>query len=419
MREGRVRHRAGETVPRDRFGPIVVPTSAVRRSTRHELVDLRKFGFIPGVSGGARGFNQQGDVVTQTADGRDLNQIWGDFQAALAMYNADRDRLFGAITFGVTQPIEDVFQGGDTVDFEEASEFGVPVGIRAALPTYFSLGYLFKWYDLAVRYTMMFLAEATTQQVDSLNNSAVEADNRLMFDKVMKQIFNNVTRVATIQGNNFNVYPIYNGDTVVPPRYKTTVHTAPHTHFLVSGGATVDPGDLADIENHLKHHGYGWREGTTLVLLANSAQVNTIRTFRVATGAAYDFIAAQGAPPWALTEADLLANAGAAPPSQFRGLPVEGRYGPWMVIEDDLIPAGYLVGLASGGDNDARNLVGVREHAQSGLRGLRLVKGPDNDYPLIDSYYLRGFGTGIRQRGAGVVMQIKASGTYDVPSAYA
>jgi hypothetical protein len=50
---------------------------------------------------------------------------------------------------------------------------------------------------------------------------------------------------------------------------------------------------------------------------------------------------------------------------------------------------------------------------------LRLVKGRTPDYPLIDSFYNRGFGTGIRHRGAGVVMQITASGTYTIPAAYA
>jgi hypothetical protein len=52
------------------------------------------------------------------------------------------------------------------------------------------------------------------------------------------------------------------------------------------------------------------------------------------------------------------------------------------------------------------------------LRGLRLVKGAVPDYPLIDSYYQRGFGTGVRQRGGGVVMQVTASGTYTIPAAY-
>src|SRR5262245_59845762 len=113
--------------------------------------DLVSMDIAPVISGGARGFNQVGDVAYTTADGRDLNQVWSDYQAALAMYNAQRDPLMSALTFPVTQTIEDVFQGGDVVDFEKASEFGEPRGIRAALPSYFSLGYSFYWWDVAVR----------------------------------------------------------------------------------------------------------------------------------------------------------------------------------------------------------------------------------------------------------------------------
>jgi hypothetical protein len=52
------------------------------------------------------------------------------------------------------------------------------------------------------------------------------------------------------------------------------------------------------------------------------------------------------------------------------------------------------------------------------MQGLRLVKGANPDYPLIDSFYNRGFGTGVRQRGGAAVMQITASGTYTPPTSY-
>jgi hypothetical protein len=329
------------------------------------------------------------------------------------------------MTFDVTNVIEDVFQGGDTVDFERASEFGVPVGVRAAAPTYFSLGFSFGWWDLAVRYTWQFLADADQRQVDILVDMAMEADNRLMFNHIMSALFDDDTRVAKIEGQNYNVFPLYNGDSTVPPRYKSTVHTAPHTHYLTSGAATVDPGDLTGTGSmyaHLAHHGYSWQEGSVLILMVNSAQMATIRTFRAGVAAAeYDFITSEGAPPWAMTDDDiinLIDRPGAAPPSSWNGLPVSGRYGPWLIIEDDAIPAGYMLGFASGGTLNARNLVGVREHANTGLRGLRLVRGPIPDYPLIQSYYQRGFGTGVRQRGAGVVMQVTVSGTYTEPASY-
>lgn len=366
----------------------------------------------------ARGTNTQGDVLTQTIDGRSLNEIWTEFSRTLDMWNESRSRLVEALTFPVGQPIEDVPQiAGD--DFEEASEFGEPKGIRGG--DYFSMGYDFKWYDLAIRYTWKYLAEATAGQVESLNNMALEADNRLIFSKILRSVFSNVNRAADIRGQNIPVYPFYNGDGTVPPKYKMNVFAGTHTHYITSGAAAIVPADVDDLETHLKHHGYGRQNGSTLILLVNNQELAVMRTWRVATGAAYDFIAATGQPPWLLpTNTGGVVNPqGGAVPTSVNGLPVAGQYGSFLVVEEDYIPPGYVVAFATGGERQATNPIGFREHQNAGLRGLRLVKGRDNDYPLIDSFYQRGFGTGVRHRGAGIVMQITANANYAIPAEYA
>lgn len=378
-----------------------------------ELVEPSLVGIIEMLSGRDRGYNSEGVILTQTVDGRSLNEIWDEFQRTLELNNASRTALVNALTFNVQQPIEDVPQiSGD--DFEEASEYGEPKGITGG--NYFSIGYDFKWYDLAIRYTWKYLAEATAAQVESLNNMAIEADNRLVFVKVLRAIFNNVNRTANIRQQSVTVYPFYNNDGTVPPKYKNNTHSGTHTHYLASGAATVDSGDLDEMETHLVHHGYGRQNGSTLILLCNRAQIATIRTFRVATGSAYDFVPTVGSPPW-LLPTNTGGVVGSTPPAQVSGLTVVGQYGPWLIVEEDYIPPGYMVGLATGGEQNATNPVGVREHQNTGLRGLQLVKGRDSDYPLIDSFYRRGFGTGVRHRGAGVVMQITA-GAFTIPADY-
>jgi hypothetical protein len=151
--------------------------------------------------------------------------------------------------------------------------------------------------------------------------------------------------------------------------------------------------------------------------LVNVTEANTIRGFRVSSGARYDFIPAVGQPGLFLPANQELF--GTQVGAQFRGMNVIGSYGPLLVIEEDYVPPAYIVSLVSGGEANIQNPIGLREHANPGLRGLRLVKGRDNDYPLIDSYYVRGFGTGVRQRGAGLVMQVTANATYAAPTAYA
>lgn len=366
---------------------------------------------------GARGYNTEGDVLTQTIDGRDLNGVWQDFQDAIAAWNAGRSQLVSALTFNVQNPVEDVPQLA-LDDFEEASEFGEPKSIRGG--NFFSLGFDFKWYDVAARFTWKYLAEATAIQVESVHNMVLEADNRLMFQKVLKQLFNNTNKVASIRGNNYTVYPFYNNDGTVPPQFQNTTFTSTHQHYITSGAATVDGQDLVDLEALVSEHGYGALQGSQLILLVNRQQMATIRTFRVSTGSPYDFIAASGGAPWLLptSTGGVVFPQGSAIPSQINGLTVQGAFGPWLIVENGYIPAGYMVGFATGGENQANNPVGIREHQNPALRGLRLVKGRTADYPLIDSFYNRGFGTGIRQRGAGAVMQITAAGSYTIPAAY-
>ena len=390
-----------------------------------EEVTLAKFDMrnafdasVPSNGGYERGTNTEGDVLTQTIDGRDLNEVWREFQAALGAWNAGRSRLVSALTFNVAAPIEDVPQLAMD-DFEEASEFGEPKGIRGG--GFFSLGYDFKWYDIAARFTWKFLAEATAAQVEAVGNQVLEADNRLVFNKVLKSIFNNVNRVADIRNTAVNVYPFYNADGTVTPPFKNYTFNGTHTHYVTSGAATITSGDLDDMETMLVHHGYGRQNGSAMIMLMNRTELATVRSFRVATGASYDFIAGAGQPPWLLPTitGGVVTPQGGGVPAQVNGLQVAGQYGPWSIVEEDYMPPGYIFGFATGGENSATNPVGIREHQNPALRGLRLVKGRTPDYPLIDSFYNRGFGTGIRHRGAGAVMQITAAGAYTIPAAYA
>lgn len=380
-------------------------------------VNLQSLGILPPISGGdtRQGYNDSGDILTQTVDGRDLNELWDDYRQVLELHNEGRDSLLDFFTFPVTDPIETVQQVGDA-SFEKASEYGTPRKIR--LGGYFELGYDFEDYDVGLGFTWKFLRDATQAQTDALTNAVFEADNRLRFEMVMKAIFNNTNRTSTIHQRTIPVYPFYNGDATVPPDYKHNSFTAPHNHYMVSGAATVDSGDLEDLEVQISEHGYGTDAGAELVLMVNRLQGNVIRNFRISTGALYDFIPAQGQPSF-LLPTNTGGIQGTQAPGMRNGLKVLGTYGNWTVIEDGYIPAGYMLGFATGGRLRATNPVGFRQHPNEAFRGLLLVKGRTPDYPLIDAYYMRSFGTGVRHRGAGAVMQIKESGTYDIPAAYA
>jgi hypothetical protein len=381
------------------------------------LVDLQELGIIPGVGGGARGYHAAGDIITQTADGVDINQLWRDYQDMLAAFNSKRDTVLNFLTWRTTKAKEDMFASGTLADFEEATEYGEPVGVRPDR-TSTSLGYMFKWYDLAARFTWMFLADADAQQVDAVANMAAEADNRLVFTQVMKTIFNN-TRRTNKEGTT--VYPFYSGVAGdLPPVYGTTTFADSHNHFVTNNNATLTAVHLDSLQTLLTEHGYNTTNGYTLILMINEAQEGTIRQFKsVANGGVgtFDFIPAQGTPQQ-LLPTTLNPDSVTRPASRIRGMEVVGSYGQMTVVKSTYIPAGYMFLFATGGEENVSNPVAIREHPQQSLRGLRLVKGKTPDYPLIDSFYNRGFGTGVRARGAGAVMQIVASATYTVPTQY-
>lgn len=405
-----------ETMTKTKHSPLWVPAFATNLNSKHALSarELRDIGIYLGMGGGARGFNAHGDILTQTVDGRDLNDLWTEFQATVALQNADRQRLIDLLTFTVTQDVETVPQFGYE-DFEEASEFGVPKGVRTQMGV-FSLGYTFKWYDIAARFTWKFLADADARQVESVNSTVLDADNRLIFAQVMKTLFNSSNLSATIRGQNYTVYKLYNADGTVPPPYKTNTFDGTHTHYLRSGAAVVDSGDLDTAIEHLRHHGYSPENGVQLFFMVNRTEAEVIRHFSRLNGDAWDFIPS-AAQPAQLLPIDVQVQGG-IPPSTFRGMNVIGTYGNALVIEEDYIPSGYVALLGSGGEANLNNPVGIREHANASLRGLRLVKGPNPDYPLVESYYQRGFGTGIRQRGAAVITQIATGTGYATPTLY-
>jgi hypothetical protein len=366
------------------------------------------------IRGFEEGYNEVEDLITETKDGFPLNGMWAEFQKVIGLWNAQRDALTNLLTFNVTTPIEGVRYPVEQ-DFQEATEFGEPTGIR--LGPAIRHGYPFKWYDLAIRYTWQFLADVTQAQLVALNNTALEADNRLYFTKIMARLFSNTTSTADIDGDALNVYGFYNGDSQVPPKWKTTTFTSGHQHYLSSGAATIDSGDLDTLIHHIAEHGYSQIRGYKLVVMVNEQEADVIRGFNTADGDKFTFIPSNA--PLGGRVLDVNGGVVGAPEmTSFPGLLTIGSYGSAVIIQEEYIPAGWVVAFATGGADNIGNPVGIRQHETASLQGLKLVKGRTPDYPLIDSFYIHGFGCGVRHRGAGAVMKI-AAGAYSVPPQYA
>jgi len=367
------------------------------------------------VATGPQGYNETADILTQTVDGVPLETLYEEIVQSLNLLNSQRSPLIQWLTWPVAEAFEQVMPIVQE-DFEEADEFGQPRGIRLGAP--WNMGYDLKYFDLGIRYTFRFLGRATAAQIRALNNTALDADQRLLMKTVLDQLFTNQTKSATLEatGTVVSVYPFYNGDQTAlpaaPPAFKSYTHTTSHTHYLASGAATIVSGDLDDMYDHIYHHGYS--QGAEIFLLCNRAQAKTIRTFRVATSDMYDFIPAVGdaAATFFGTMVGVFPGSPGGAPDVFPGF--IGKYGPINIIEEDYIPTGYLFMFTSGGKFNDRNPIGIREHENAALRGLKLIPQFER-YPLRESFYHHALGSGVRHGGAGVVMQITA-GSYTVPT---
>jgi hypothetical protein len=294
------------------------------------------------------------------------------------------------------------------VDFEVATEFGLPKSVRTAPGSKFWRGYDFNFWDLAVRYTWMYIAEADIRDLRQLTNSALDADNRLVFSRVMRTLFNPLNRTGIMDNNlPVTVYAFYNGDGEVPPTvgpapsWARTATTSPRRESQL--GDAHAAGHRGD-GTHLDHHGYTFQAGYKQGALG---QRPGVPDHAAVEGRQRRTLGLHPQRPglrrWGLRprrHGPVRLGAQGNVPGQV------GTYGPWHVVKEDYIPAGYVAGLVSGGPDNISNPIGLREHKNPAYRGLKLIPGDKNGYPLIESFYQRGVGTGIRHRGAGVLLQV-------------
>lgn len=351
----------------------------------------------------AHGYLTSGDVLSKTIDGQPLDNLWRDFRASIDIVNRDKSALTNLLTFQTTLHSESVVQTDATDTFEVASEFGVPVAIRAdILPV--PLGFPLEWYDTSVRFTEKLLLNATAAQVEAQHANALNAHFRTLHNAILKALLTK-TSISSRPTNEDGtpIYSLYDGETdSTPPSFAGKTFAAGHQHYLTSGAATVDGQDVADIVRHITEHGYGIGTDKVIVIV-HPNEGEKIRGFRVGATSPFDFIPSETAPAF-LTD---LRVQGATPPSTFNGLDVIGSYGPALIVESYYAIAGYLIATATSGPNSPRNPLAFRVHERPGAQGLQMIEGPKR-YPLVESTYTDGFGLGVRHRGASAVMQITA-----------
>ncbi len=329
------------------------------------------------------GISTRGDVlVNQTADGVDLNAVWDDFADLLNLWNTERTTLTDLLVFRTTATGEAVAQNVAVPSFEEATDLGVPKSANVPGDALL-LGYTFKDWDLAGRFSWRFLRDADLRQVESVMNGILSADNKLTTGTILRRIFD-----PTERKNEFGhrVFGLYNGtDGIAPPPYLGRTFDPSATHYITSQASQIDSGDIEDAVRLITRKGYGMQPNSKLLIIANPDQGEEIMSWRAghesrpAEGsetsgpiARYDFIPAADAPAFITPTGELI---GEQVPGQWSGVKIEGSYGPTLLVQSDFVPSGYVLVVASYGPNSPYNAIGFRQHPNTAYQNLRVIPG--------------------------------------------
>jgi hypothetical protein len=194
-----------------------------------------------------------------------------------------------------------------------------------------------------------------------------------------------------------------------------------HSHYFVSGADELDSDDVESAIRTVVEHGLGSANtGSQVLIFGNHNMCQQIASFRAGQPsrpggpvAKHDFVPSVAQPAFMSQEVII----GQQAPAFYNRVAVEGNYSVAFVISTDLIPDNYILVTASNGPGGILNPVGIRQHPDMAQQGLRLIAGNYNGYPIIDSFSLRTFGVGVRQRAAAAVVQVSSTAKdYEPPS---
>lgn len=231
--------------------------------------------------------------------------------------------------------------------------------------------------------------------------------NTVRFE-MLRALFNNTARpFADPVWGTLTVQPLANNDATLYPPILGLETEATQNHYIVAGYVATAISDTnnpyATIRDRLEARFGAIQGGSNAVVFMNPDETPETE---------------------ALTDFDPVNDRFRTPgqdTAQLSALPanlpgrVIGRTNGVWVAEWRYVPTGYMLAI----DLDApRPLMQRVDPAATGLgQGLQLVSR-DSTYPIESAHYRHRFGFGVGNRLNGVVLQLKASGNYDIPAAY-
>ena len=252
------------------------------------------------------------------------------------------------------------------------------------------------------------LAYLTAVELDAHLDTIFAQDLATVRYELLKTILNNApASFLDVLHGSLTLVPIANGDGVIYPPILGAEVEAVENHFLLSGyissGISDTNNPFPTIVDELEEH-FGAPTGgssiVTFIANAQKAKVEALTDFEE-VGDRFIRPGDDTAIPIGL-------------PTRLPGKILGRCSGSW-VVEWRWVPDDYVIGIHM----DAPKPVIRRiDPADTGLSGeLNLVQ-TDEKYPLKKSTWDRRFGLGVGNRLNGVVMQMKVSAPYVIPTGY-
>lgn len=331
------------------------------------------------------------------------------FRASQQIVAAHREELDRALTIFVqpapTTNYKEIYKTLTGGRMQEVNEYGQPLAVKATGE--YEVAYPLQDFQESIAVTRVTEAKMTLREYQRHLDNINDRHTSRMRYLILRPLLNNVNETwrDPLYGD-LTLRRLANSDGTIYPPLPNAEDGAQDSHYLVSGYTSANISNtnnpIATLRMEVSEHLPG-----DLAVFINSAETGKITALA-------DFV--QASDPYIRDGAnrDTIITPFSTAPGSYLGR-MRGAAGAGTnVFEWDYIPSGYILMINVSDDAPLKKRVDPEEV----LRGYSMIPGANPQYPLREAIFGERCGFGVAERTAAAVMQLKASGAYDIPSGY-